>query len=176
MVNMVYKVGIIGCGQIASLFEEDAWREHPCTHAGAYDTLDATEIVAAADINNEHLVKFSNNWGVNSLYSDYTSMLENECLDIVSVTANTPLHCEMVIKAAQSGVKAIFCEKPIATSLKEADAMIKVCERESVKLIVNHTRRWHPHYQKAKNLIDSGEIGKVTSITGYFTSCTSFAA
>lgn len=170
MVNMTYKVGIIGCGQIASLFEEDAWRVHPCTHAGAYTAVAATKIVAAADINHEHLINFSNKWGVDSLYSDYTSMLENECLDIVSVTANTPLHCEMVIKAAQSGVKAIFCEKPIATSLKEADAMIEVCDREGVKLVVNHTRRWDSYYQEAKNLIDNGEIGKVTSITGYFTS------
>ncbi|MCZ7384092.1 MAG: Gfo/Idh/MocA family oxidoreductase [Candidatus Methanoperedens sp.] len=166
---MVYKVGIIGCGQIASIFEEDAWREHPCTHAGAYDAVKRTRIVAAADISEERLDRFSKRWG-GKVYTDYKEMLENEDLDIVSVTANTPYHSEMVIKAAKSGVKAIFCEKPIATCIAEADEMIQACDEQGVKLIINHTRRWHPFYQKAKELVNNGEIGELTSITGYFTS------
>ena len=167
---MTYRVGIIGCGQIASIFEDDIWREHPCTHAGAYNAVKETEIVAAADINKERLSAFSKKWGVNSIYEDYNEMLEKEELDIVSVTANTAMHCEITIKAAKSRVKAIFCEKPIATCLEEADEMIKACDGEHVKLIVNHTRRWDPYYQKAKELINSGKIGDLTSITGYFTS------
>lgn len=166
---MVYKVGIIGCGQIASIFEEDAWREHPCTHAGAYHAVKKTKIVAAADISEERLDRFSQKWG-GKVYTDYNQMLEYEDLDIVSVTANTPYHSEMVIKAARSGVKAIFCEKPIATCIAEADEMIQACDEQDVKLIINHTRRWHPFYQKARELVSSGKIGELTSITGYFTS------
>lgn len=167
---MTYRVGIIGCGQIASIFEDDAWREHPCTHAGAYNAVKETEIVAVADRNKDRLYAFSKRWGVKSIYKDYNEMLEKEELDIVSVTANTAMHCEITIKAAKSGVKAIFCEKPIATCLEEADEMIKACDKEHVKLSVNHTRRWDPYYQKAKELINKGEIGDLTSITGYFTS------
>lgn len=167
---MTYKVGIIGCGQIASIFEDDVWREHPCTHAGAYNAIKETEIAAAADINKDRLSAFSKRWGLKSIYKDYNEMLEKEELDIVSVTANTAMHCEITIKAAKSGVKTIFCEKPIATCLEEADDMIKVCDKEHVKLIINHTRRWDPYYQKAKELINKGEIGNLTSITGYFTS------
>ena len=167
---MTYRVGIIGCGQIASIFEDDAWREHLCTHAGAYNAIKETEIVAAADINKDRLSAFSKKWGVKSIYEDYNEMLEKEELDIVSVTANTSMHCEITIEVAKSRVKAIFCEKPIATCLEEADEMIKVCDRKRVKLIINHTRRWDPYYQKAKDLINKGEIGNLTSIAGYFTS------
>lgn len=167
---MTYKVGIIGCGLIASIFEDDVWREHPCTHAGAYNTVKETKIVAAADINKGRLNAFSKRWGVKSVYEDYNKMLEKEDLDIVAVTANTAMHCEITIEAAKTGVKTIFCEKPIATCLKEADEMIKICNKEHVKLIINHTRRWDPYYQKAKELIDCGEIGDLTSILGYFTS------
>lgn len=167
---MVYKVGIIGCGQVASIFEDDAWREHPCTHAGAYNAVKETEIVAAADINKERLRAFSKRWGVKSIYKDYNEMLGNEDLDIVSVTANTAMHCEITIEAAKSRVKAIFCEKPIATCLEEADEMVKICDKACVKLIINHTRRWDPYYQKAKEYINSGKIGDLTSIAGYFTS------
>lgn len=166
---MVYKVGIIGCGQIASIFEEDEWREHPCTHAGAYNAVKKTKIVAAADLNEERLNGFSGRWGGNT-YKDYNEMLKNEDLDIVSVTANTPYHSEMVIRAATAGVKAIFCEKPIATSLAEAEEMIKACDNEGVKLIINHTRRWDSYYQKAKEFVDNNEIGEITSISGFFTS------
>lgn len=167
---MTHRVGIIGCGQIASIFEDDLWRELPCTHAGAYNAAKETEIVAAADINKDRLSAFSKRWGVKSVYEDYNEMLEKEDLEIVSVTANTSMHCKITIKSAKSGVKAIFCEKPIATSLEEADKMIKICDKEHVKLIINHTRRWDPYYQKAKELINGGEIGDLTSITGYFTS------
>jgi len=167
---MTYRVGMIGCGQIASIFEDDEWREHPCTHAGAYNAVKETEIVAAADINKERLSAFSKRWGVKSIYKDYKEMLEKEELDIVSVTANTAMHCEITTKAAKSGVKAIFCEKPIATCLEEADEMIKTCDREGVKLIINHTRRWDTYYQKARELINSGKIGDLISIAGYFTS------
>lgn len=167
---MTYRVGIIGCGQIASTFEDDAWREHPCTHAGAYNAVKETEIVAATDINKDRLNAFSKRWGVKSVYEDYNEMLEKEELDIVSVTANTAMHCEITIEAAKSGVRAIFCEKPIATCLEEADKMIEICDKERVKLIINHTRRWDSHYQKAKELINGREIGDLTSITGYFTS------
>ena len=167
---MTYRVGIIGCGQIASVFEDDKWREHPCTHAGAYNAIKETEIAAVADINKDRLNTFSKRWGVKSIYEDYKEMLEKEELDIVSVTANTAMHCEITIEAAKSGVKAIFCEKPIATCLEEADEMIKASDRKRVKLIINHTRRWDPCYQKAKEVINKGEIGDLTSITGYFTS------
>lgn len=167
---MVYKVGIIGCGQIASIFEEDdAWREHPCTHAGAYSAVKSTKIVASADISEERLDGFSKRWG-GKTYADYNEMLKNEDLDIVSVTANTPHHSEIVIRAARSGIKAIFCEKPIATCLAEAEEMIKACDKEGVKLIINHTRRWDSYYQKARELVDNDEIGKITSISGFFTS------
>ncbi len=166
---MVYKVGIIGCGQIASIFEDDEWREHPCTHAGAYNAVKKTRIVASADISEERLKRFSDKWG-GETYKDYNEMLKNEDLDIVSVTANTPHHYEMVIRAARSGVKAIFCEKPIATCIAEAEEMVKTCDEEGVRLIVNHTRRWHPYYQKSRELINEGEIGELTSISGFFTS------
>ncbi|MCX6666557.1 MAG: Gfo/Idh/MocA family oxidoreductase [Euryarchaeota archaeon] len=165
-----YRVGIIGCGRIASLFEEDQWRDHPCTHVGAYSSNEKTKIVAAADINTGNLRTFSQKWGIKSVYSDYKEMLEREELDIVSVAANTVMHHEIVTIAAKSGVKAIFCEKPIATSLREADEIIKICEKKCVKLTINHTRRWDPYYQKIKELINDGKIGEMTSISGYFTS------
>ena len=62
----------------------------------------------------------------------------------------------MVINAARSGVKAIFCEKPIALNPKDARQMVSFCKKKNTPLIINHERRWDNYYQKA---LDSGAIG-----------------
>jgi len=162
-----YKVGIAGCGLIAGGFEEDPLREHPCTHIGAFKTLQKTEVVAAAEINAEKLQRFSKRWGVKNTYTDYRKMVSKEDIDILSVCTNTPSHADVVIAAAEAGVKCIFCEKPIAVNLKEADEMIKICRKNGVILAVNHTRRWDSNYQNVKEMLLSGRIGEIKFATGY---------
>ena len=157
-------------GRIASLFEDDPLREHPCTHAGVYTAHPETEIIAISDPNPHSLSAFKERWGVSSLYTDYEDMLEKEFLDIVSICTPTPTHCEIVERAAEAGVKAIFCEKPIATSLKEADAMIAACKKNQTTLVVNYPRRWDPDYCHIQSLIANGIIGDIKSIHGCYTS------
>jgi predicted dehydrogenase len=62
-------------------------------------------------------------------------------------------------------VKGIFCEKPIAPTLREADAMIDACAAYGVRLSINHTRRGEPYYRRARQLVEEGAIGKVLTIT-----------
>lgn len=159
-----YKVGIIGCGRVASLLEHDKLREHPCTHAGAYAAVDKTEIVAGCDINEDRLRRFGKEWGAKALYEDYREMLERQDLDIVSVCTWGDTHPEITIAAAEAGVKGIICEKPIALSLTEADQMIETVKRCNTALVINHERRWSSNYHKAKELIEEGVIGKVELI------------
>jgi predicted dehydrogenase len=160
-----YRVGIIGCGRIGSLLEEDPLRGKPCTHAGAYHAHPRTRIVAGCDIDEKRLQVFGKKWKVRALYESYQEMLENEDLDIVSIATWTHLHSRMVIDAAR-WVRGIYCEKPMALTLKEADAMLRACRRNRVKLIINHERRWDPFYRKAKELIEKGEIGELRTIVG----------
>jgi predicted dehydrogenase len=164
--DLKYKVGIIGCGRIASILEDDVLRQKPCTHAGAFDAHPDTEIVAACDINKERLLAFGKRWCVKRLYKDYTEMLTRERLDIVSIAAWTEYHRDMVIMAAESGVRGIYCEKPIAVNLKQAKEMVDMCKKKKVKMVIGHERRWDPYYRKAKELIDSGGIGEIRTIIG----------
>ena len=165
---MNYKVGIIGCGRIASLFEEDPLiKNKPCSHAGAYNYLKNTTITCACDTRKDRLERFSKTWNVNNLYEDYNKMLEKEDLDIVSICTHAPEHKDICIKAAESGVKAIFCEKPMDCYLKEADEMIKVCNKNNVLLVINHTRRWDTCFQKIAEIIKANKIGKVQFLNAY---------
>ena len=79
---MNYKVGIIGCGRIGSLFEEDPKiKKKPCTHAGAYSKFENIKITSACDIKQDRLEKFSKTWDVKNgsfvkkVVSSFTSII-----------------------------------------------------------------------------------------------------
>ena len=161
-----YRVGIIGCGR--------PWKSDGATgfgmsnaHADGYTRSPDATIVALADINLENAQAFQEKWGGDALYADYREMLAQENLDIVSISTWPHLHAEMVIACAESGVKAIHCEKPMATTFGDAKRMVEVCERNNVQLTFNHQRRMLPVFRKAKALIDAGAIGDLTRVEGY---------
>lgn len=162
----IYKVGLIGCGRIGTLLEEDTLRGKPCTHAGGFDALPNAKMVAGCDIDSSRLKKFGTRWGVDSLYENYREMLRREKLDIVCIATWTNLHAQMVMDTARSDVKAIFCEKPIALDPKEARRMVRFCKRKKIPLVINHERRWDSYYQKAHQIIQTGKIGEVRTIIG----------
>ncbi|MCC9076731.1 Gfo/Idh/MocA family oxidoreductase [Litorilinea aerophila] len=143
-----YRVGIIASGRIA--------REH----ARGWRACDRTEIVAIADSHPQALAAFALEFGVKRRYLDYREMLAREALDIVSICSWDPQHAEMTIAAAAHGPKAILCEKPMACSLGEADAMMIACARNGVKLAIGHQRRFYSSWQEARRLVQSGAIGE----------------
>jgi len=165
----IYNAAIIGLGRMGQFFEYDTRaRKKPCTHAGAYFYLkDKIKLVAVCDLREDRLKIFSENWSFNNLYTDYKKMLKNEKLDIVSICTHAPNHKELVIEAAKSGVKAIFCEKPISTNLKDAQEMIEICKKNNVILYINHTRRFDTQWRKAKEIIDKGGIGEMNVIDSH---------
>lgn len=165
-----YRVGIIGCGRIASSFEDES-EVHPASIAGAFNLLPQTSLVAASNRGEERLRAFGRRWGVPALYHDYREMLAKEALDIVVVATHPPLHPEMVVAAAEAGAKGIFCEKPMALSLGECDAMIEACRRSGTKLLINCTRRWSGHYEAARRLIQEGTLGELLHLVAHCQGC-----
>lgn len=138
----------------------------PGVLAGAYGQVERTEVVAAADIDQDRLADFSTRWGVQRLYSDYRDMLQAESLDIVSVATHAHLHAEMTVAAARAGVKAVLCEKAMATSLRDADRMIDACRKSGTILSVLYHNRWDPLMVRVKELVREGTIGELISIAG----------
>ncbi len=155
MPSKTYRVGIIGCGWVST------------GHMNGYKAAQSTEVVAAADVDPERLQRFSEEYGITNLYTDYREMLEKENLDIVSICTWPVLHCEMTVEAAKWNPKAILCEKPIALSISEANKMIEECDRNHCRLIVGHQRRFENRYVKAKELLDNGEIGGLLKVEVY---------
>ena len=127
-----------------------------------------TDVVAVCDIRPQALEDFRTRWADVwpdvRLYTDYREMLRQEQPELVSVVTPDHLHADITVAAAEGGAKAILCEKPIATTLADADRMIAAAEANGVLLSVEHTRRWSPTFQKARELARQGDLGKLRMV------------
>lgn len=149
-----YKVGCIGIGRKGA------------QHARAYRINPQTEIVAAADSDPVNLEIFCKRFNVRG-YGDYREMLAKEEIDIAAPVLPVGPNPQVVIDCAEAGVKAILCEKPIAATLSDADRMVEACRSRGIKFGAGDMDRNLPDFWKAREIIESGDIGEVQSITYY---------
>ena len=165
----MYNAGIIGCGRIGSEFDDDPKRKMVSSHAGAYSAIDEIILVAASEINTEKLYKCGKKWNVRSLYQDYEEMLENEHLDILSICTWNSTHLDIVKRAVEYDVKAIFCEKPIADTLNNAYKMVELCNKNNITLQIDHQRRFCKFHQAIRNFLVNGKLGRIQQVSSYYT-------
>jgi len=128
-------------------------------HAAGYAVLDNCEIVACADLVQENADAFVEKYPGTNAYLDFHKMLAAENPDLVSVGTWPHSHASIVIAVAEAGVKAIHCEKPMATTWFDAKRMVDACKQNGVQLTFNHQRRFGDPFLKAKKLLDDGAIG-----------------
>ena len=164
-------VGLTGIGAARPAQTPDVplYRPMPNSHASAYHQHPQTELVAVCDLRQEALDAFAEDWGdvwpTAARYTDFGELLANEEIDLVSIATSDHAHADLCVAAAQAGARAILCEKPIATTLQDADRMIAVCRELGVPLSIEHTRRWDPMYLQARRILRSGQLGAVRTIS-----------
>ncbi len=117
------------------------------------------EVVAVVDSNVEAARNLASLLGGAGYYESLTEAMRKVDFDAVFITTPTFTHHPLTVEAAEAG-KHVFCEKPMALTLREADDMISVARRNNVKLQIGFMRRFDPEFRKAKSLIDEGAIGK----------------
>lgn len=168
-----YRAVIIGLTGIGARRQQEPaglpiYEAIPRSHASAYYRHPQTEIVGVCDIRQDALDDFKRDWQDvwpdMHYYTDYRQMLAQEKPDLVSVATSDHLHADMTVEAANGGARAILCEKPIATSLADADRMLAAAEANNTLLTVDHTRRWAPNQHTAREYIRSGQIGPLRNI------------
>jgi predicted dehydrogenase len=165
---MKYKVGIVGLGRIGAMFEKDCLREKPASHIGAFNAVEECKVAAVCDVQEEKCKAVAKEWNVPHYYTDFRQMVAEHEFDVVSVATPHSTHADIVCHLAQTGkVKAVFCEKPLASTVEDAARMVSVCRLNRVALIVNHTRRWSQTYAKIKSIIDSKTYGDLVKIVGF---------
>jgi predicted dehydrogenase len=141
-----FRLALIGTGIVAGL------------HLDAVSALANVDLVAVCDVDATRAAKAAERFGATA-WQDYREMLEAEHLDGVIITSPHALHAEMALAAAAAGV-AILLEKPMTTTLADADVVIAACARAGVVLAIGHVLRFDPPTQAAAAAIASGELGK----------------
>ena len=163
----MFKVGIIGLGQIASDIDDDPERHIIWSHAKAYNIHPQTKITRIFDVNQYKLDSFSKKWNVPHACNSIDAFLENFDLDIVSICSPTETHYEILKLLLNTSVKAVFCEKPLTHSVTKSEEVVHLYKEKNIPLVVNFMRRHDPIYTQPKQWIENGDIGALTTITAY---------
>lgn len=110
--------------------------------------------------NAENAQEFADNWGYESVETDWRALIARDDIDAVDICVPNNLHKEISIAAAEAG-KMILCEKPIAMDVAEGEAMCEAVEKAGVNNMVWYNYRRVPAVTFAKNIIDSGNLGRI---------------
>ena len=150
-----YRVAVIGCGS------------HGTRLARAIDLNPLCEVVLGVNRGQEGLDLFCERFGVHG-YNDYRQMLEKEQFEIALLGLPVNINAEVVTACAgKKDVVGIMSEKPVATSLAEADRAIEACASRGIPWASGDMFRNAPQLWKARALVEGGEIGEVQSIDVY---------
>ena len=149
------KVGIIGCGSIAKQRHGYEYFHNADVQIKGFYDLIAARAQALADL-----------YG-GSVYADVDAMLADPEIDAVSVCMANAFHAEISIKALKAG-KHVLCEKPMAVTMEQCQAMVDAARESGKRLMIGHNQRLAPAHKKAKELLTSGALGRVITFQSTF--------
>ena len=152
---MKIRVGIIGCGSISEF-----------RHAPEYAANPNAEIVAYFDPQTHRAEKLAGLYG-GAVVKDYKEIMEDKSIDAISDCSTNEMHHVITTQALESG-KHVLCEKPIAISLEGAQQMLDASKKSGKILMLAHNQRLAAAHQKAKAILQSGELGRVITFATTF--------
>jgi predicted dehydrogenase len=173
MAQTTYRACLIGCGRMGATIDDevrdrpDSVKWLPYSHAAACAALDRVALVAVADVLPEKVEEVRRRYDVPRGYTDYRELIRTEKPDILCIATRPGPHEEQVVFAAEHGVPAIYCEKPLCCSMAEADRMAAACERHGVRFNYGTQRRFNPVYRRLRRAIDEGAVGQAQAIIGH---------
>ena len=141
------RFGVVGCGFWAQT-QLHAWQEMP-----------EVELAAVCDIDPAKAEQTARQFGAPGVYSDAAAMLAQESLDFVDIITTPPSHRPLVELAAGRGLNVI-CQKPLAWSMEDAQAIVAACQKAGVTFMVHENWRWQSPIRELKRLLDAGGVGQ----------------
>ncbi len=141
-------LGLIGVGRIGKVHGEHLSYRIP-----------RTRLAAISDVNLAEAKAFGGKLGIGKIEADHHALLNDPEIDAVVICSPTDMHAVMIEEAAAAG-KHIFCEKPIARTLKEIDRALDAVNKAGVKLQIGFNRRFDANFARVRRAIASGEIGE----------------
>lgn len=133
----------------------------------AFGACTKSKVVALVSGSPGKMKKVATQYGIKSgscySYEDYDKLRDNPEVDAIYIVLPNGLHAEYTIRGAEAG-KHILCEKPMANSVAECQAMIDACEKANRKLMVAYRIQYEPHHKLVRDMVQKREFGKVKTI------------
>ena len=145
-------VGVIGAGKMGRIHATNLAQSVP-----------NAKLVAVSDVVEDSAKKLAAEFGVTNVFTDYLRLVENREVQAIVIATPTLLKPQIVKFACESG-KHIFCEKPIATTLHDAEQVLKSSQKSPGKFQVGYQRRFDPLHVKVKESLESGEVGSIVLV------------
>ena len=133
---------------------------HAITDAPIFFDLGVEVAKKAICSNEDSIFEISKRWGWENAVLDWKELIADDDIDLISIAAPSKVHAEIAISAVNAG-KHVFCEKPLALNMKDAEAMVKAAEEAGVVNMVGFNFRRVPALCLAKQLIEDGTLGKL---------------
>ncbi len=135
MTARILGVGVVGCG------------DRSPHHLASWAKLPNTRLVATCDLIEGLASSAVQTYGAEAWYTDYRELIARDDIDIVDVITPTHVHTAPTILALESG-KHVLCEKAIAPTIQDANAMVETAHKTGLRLMINENTIFHPAYQK----------------------------
>lgn len=160
------RAAIIGLGRIGSRFDEELSRKVVWTHAGAYLAHPETYTLAGAvEIRSANRDAFKARCPDIPVFATISELIETVRPELVSVCTPAEHHAAAIGEVlAESSVRAVWCEKPLALSAADSDQIADAVRKRGVSVIVSYVRRWLPLWRRVREVIQGGEIGRLVSV------------
>lgn len=153
MTERTLGIGVIGCGGVAHFAHIHNLMRNP-----------RAKVVAVADIDAAKAKATAEQWGIGAYYEDYRDVLAHPDVEMVDVTTWPTAHAAPVIAAAEAG-KHVLCEKPIATTIEDADAMVAAAARAGIKFAMGYQPQFGRVWPAVKRLVDEGVCGRIMGMS-----------
>ena len=157
-------LGRIGCGY--DLRQPDA--DRPATHMGALMADPCFRVLAAADPDPESRQACGERWPGPEYSGDAVEIIGTLKPDVVCVATPASDRTAIIRAAIEAEARFIFCEKPLASSLAEAEHIASIVQQSETELVVNFSRRWEPGCQETAGQIKNGAIGEINLVRGLY--------
>ena len=151
----MFNIGIIGCGKIAQVRHIPEYAAHPQARLAGY-----------YDLNQERAQALAAQWG-GQAYPTWEALLADPAIDAVSICAANTAHAELTIAALRAG-KHVLCEKPMATTLADCEAMAAAARESGRFLMIGQNQRLTKAHQKARQLVADGVLGDILTFRTTF--------
>ena len=140
-------IGIIGAGIMGS------------RHARIYTEMESAVVVGIADIDRTKAQTVADTHGIVHVSTDYHEILKLDEIDAIHVATPDYYHTDPVMDALKAG-KHVLVEKPLSTSIEDAQRIVKASQQTGKHVMVNYTHRWAAPYAVTKNIIEDGKLGQ----------------